>query len=122
MRAIARQQDRPTICADDPQCGWYKRKLVRGGPFVPARIFLEAEVDERGELIAPEIMKCEVGTRMCDPLEQWSYLADKPITEADFEYMQALARHVSQNGRDESEPASMPLSAIDWLAVKPPEF
>ena len=36
---------------DTPQCGYFKRKLVKGGPYVPARIWLDAEIDDvTGEL------------------------------------------------------------------------
>ena len=40
---------------DEPQCGFYKRRFVRGGPFVPVAIWLHQEIDpETGELETQE--------------------------------------------------------------------
>lgn len=73
------------MIADEPQCGWFKRKFVRDGQFVAARIFYEQPIDdETGELIGDEVMRCEVDGRRRDPIEEWTYLASHPISQEEF--------------------------------------
>lgn len=71
----------------DPQCGWYKRKLVKGGPWVPVRIYLVREIDhETGELTCDEEYQIEVeGIPSDDPEGQWSYLT--PISKEEFDQL-----------------------------------
>jgi hypothetical protein len=97
-----------------PQCGWFKRRLVHGGPFVPARIWLEQEVDsDTGELIADEVMLCEVDGRRCDPVEQWPRLWTEVITEAEFNYMTATRNWAAWWAP--SDPVANPRERIDPL-------
>lgn len=68
----------------DPQCGWYKRRMVKGGPFVAARIYLDRDIDPMtGELTCPEELRCEVDGLPRDPADQWTYL--QPISRADYD-------------------------------------
>lgn len=55
---------------DQPQTGHYKGRLIRGGPFVPARIW----TDEAGALC------CEINGRQTEVYDSWPYLAGHPIT------------------------------------------
>jgi hypothetical protein len=106
---------------DDPQCGWYKRRLVKGGPFVPARIWIERFIDpETGELLSDEEMCCEVNGIAASAEEQWQWLWENPISEAEFRYMTALAYHVSFYEPDAAE--ANPKAPIDWAKIKPPSF
>jgi hypothetical protein len=59
-----------------PECGWFKRKLIKGGPWVPVRIYVDREIDpDTGELAAPEALRCEVeGLDGGDPADHWTYL------------------------------------------------
>ena len=76
--------DRPATHDGDPQCGWFKTRLIKGGPWVPARIWIEREIDhETGELCGPEEYRCEINGESKDPMIAWSYLAHSPISEAD---------------------------------------
>lgn len=77
----------PPISENEPQVGWYMRRLIQKGPFVPCRIWIEpGEVDpETGELLSPEIMRCEVdGARRNDVVAEWTWLCGKPISEDKF--------------------------------------
>lgn len=59
---------------DDPQPGFYKRRTVRDGPFVPVEIWLEQDVDpETGELLAPEQLRALVNGEHRDPVSVWTY-------------------------------------------------
>lgn len=106
---------------DDPQCGYFKRKMVGGGVFVPARIWLVAETDiGTGELLDDEIFQCEVDGQRADPVEQWSYLAANPISEQEFQYMTALRNHAVRHEPD--HPMADPRKAVNWLRVPLPTF
>lgn len=73
----------PPINDGLPECGWFKTKLVKGGAWVPVRIWVEPVTDENGELTEPEILKCSVGSEMKDPARIWTYLT--PITKEDYD-------------------------------------
>lgn len=101
---------------NQPQCGWYKRKLVHGGPFVPARIWLAQEIDpDTGELLADEVMLCEVDGRRCDPVEQWPRLWTEPITEAEFNYMEATRQWAAWHSP--TDPAANPRQRLNALTT-----
>lgn len=113
--------DEIVINPDDPQCGWFQRKLVKGGPMVPARIWLFGEVDEEtGELIDQEILQCEVNGEKADPVEQWSYLAGNPIPEAAFNYLTALSAYVLEHQPE--HPLANPRKPVDILSAPMPHF
>lgn len=57
----------------DPQCGFYRRRLFKDGPFVPVAIW-KAE----GALVAL------VDGKTADASEIWTWVCDKPITEAEY--------------------------------------
>lgn len=68
---------------DDPQCGWFKMKLVKGGPWVPVEIRVEREIDdESGELTGPETFVALVDGERRKPGPIWTHLT--AITRADF--------------------------------------
>jgi len=102
---------------DEPQPGWFKRKLVRGGPFVAVEIWMEQPVED-GELLAPEVLRCEIDGVAADPHDQWTYVADNPISEAQFRHMRADARWVKAHAPD--EPAASPREPINLLRAPIP--
>ena len=116
----ARAGEEPAI-HDEPHCGWFKRRLVKHGPFVPARIWLFSPIcPETGELAGDEILQCEVDGQMADAAAQWSRLAGHPITEAEFHYLTALRGWADQHAAD--EPYANPREAVDWNKVPVPSF
>ena len=74
------------------EAGWYKRKLVKGGPWVPVCISVVREIDPAtGELLGPEMLVADVDGRREDPARHWTYLT--PISRAEYEaliYRQSL--------------------------------
>ena len=102
------------ITNDEPQCGFFKRRLVKGGAWVPARIWLDAEVDpETGELLTDERYQCEVNGQYADPFDAWPWLCAHPISEAEYRYMEALREHARMNEPD--HPAADPRKPINHL-------
>ena len=59
---------------------------------MPARIWLDQNLDaEAGELLGDERLRCEVGGKERDPGEEWLWLANYPVSEADYLYLVASA-------------------------------
>lgn len=76
--------DNPPIHEGQPHCGWFRLRRVKGGPWVPVRIWCEREIDpETGELTCDERLRAEVEGIERDPVSIWTYL--HPIPRAEFE-------------------------------------
>ena len=103
---------------DEAQPGWYKRKLVRGGPFVAVEIWMEQLVDDAGDLVAPEELRCEVDGSPADPHDLWTYVCDNPISQAEFRHMRSLAAWVKAHSPD--EPVANPREPINLLRAPIP--
>ena len=94
---------RNPVITDDPHCGWYKRKLVKGGVMVPARIWLFQPVDAvTGELTDDEAMQCEVNGGFADPVDAWPWLCANPISEAEFHYLMARVAYAARHEPDDA--------------------
>lgn len=79
---LAINGEAPPIHDGLPEAGWFKTRLVRGGPWVPVEIRLEREIDlETGELTAPERLVAICEGRRRNPVSLWTYL--QPITRAE---------------------------------------
>lgn len=105
--------------ASRPEPGFFKTRLVRGGPYVPARIFREPAVDPlTGEVMErPCLLQAEIAGRACDPERVWHFAW--PIEEAEYRYLVATAAWAERHAP--SEPAANPGRAID-LNDLPPLF
>lgn len=66
-----------------PHCGYFKRRLVKAGPWVPVRIFIEREIEvETGELAGPEVMRADQLGQGVDPVPIWTHL--RPISRDEY--------------------------------------
>lgn len=88
----------PPIHDGEPHAGFFKvRRFSYGkwvkGPFVPARIWWEAtDTDaETGELLSDEKLKAEIDGKPVNGWNKWTWLARRPITEAEYEWLKALS-------------------------------
>ena len=75
-------------CEDEPQCGWFRLRAVRGGPWLPARIWLDQPMDEAGMLVADEELRAEILRDPADPLVVWARGA--AIPRSSYEAILAL--------------------------------
>jgi hypothetical protein len=105
---------------DAPQCGFFKRRLVRNGPFVPAKIWLYQPIGEGGELEGDEKLQCEVNGKFADPELQWEWLRQNPITEAEYNYLVAAIDWTKENAPD--QPMANERTAVDWNKIPTPTF
>ena len=76
-----------------PQCGFYMRRLVKGGPMVPARIWREPELDVEGKETGRDVLRCEVGGKDRDPMAEWVRLSMHPVKKSKHSFEMADAAH-----------------------------
>lgn len=58
----------------EPHCGFYKMRMVKGGPFVPATIVMLQKTDpDTGELTEDEVLAADQNGKITDPVRIWSY-------------------------------------------------
>ena len=77
--------ERPATFEDDCQCGWFRTRMVKNGPWVPAKIWLEQEIDEEtGELLADEVFRALLDGENRSPDLVWQRACGNPITEEAF--------------------------------------
>ena len=112
--------DEVKIHDGEPQCGWFKCRLVKKGPFVPARIWVVAETDDNGDLIDEELYQCEVDGEYRDPEQQWLHLSKYPIPKAEFDYLTSLAAWA--RACEPSHPLANPRKAVDYTTAPMPQF
>jgi hypothetical protein len=73
-----------------PQCGFYQTKFVRGGPWVPARIWREPRQDPvTDEDTGMDTLRCDVNGKPKDPLEMFTRLSMHPLKQSEFNLMAA---------------------------------
>lgn len=103
----------PPIHDGLPECGWFKRRLVKGGPWVPVRIFVRREIDmDTGELLGPEILVADVDGKLDDPARHWTYLT--PIARSEYEallYRQSIVPGMA----DSQKPLDLTKEPIRWM-------
>jgi hypothetical protein len=102
-----------------PECGFYRAKLARGGPWVPARIYVRQTIDiETGELEAPEILMCEINHVIVDMDRHWPWLVQEPITKAEYDYLCGLQRYVEAH--EPNHPLARPREKMNPLTTPLP--
>lgn len=67
--------------------GFFKTRLTYRGPWWPARIWIVSEVDADGMLTGEERFACHVAGEAADALEQWPYLAKRPVPLAEYQQL-----------------------------------
>jgi len=110
----------PEIHDGDPQCGWYRTRLVKGGPYVPAVIWCHQPVDQSGRLTDDEVFKCKIYRKVFDPMTAWTWLAHDPITESAYLYLYQKLEWAAIHEPD--SPEANPDFTIQWGKIAPHRF
>ena len=76
-----------------PQCGFYKRRLVKDGEWVPIAFWRNKD----------DLIVCCFEGKLVDPLEHWTFAAKYPVSEAS-------CRHYARNGHWPDDVAQSPRS------------
>lgn len=104
---------------EEPEPGFYKLKIRRDGPFVPARVWLHQEIDpETGELTEDEHIRAEIDGRDAGfgYLEQrWTYF--KAIAEN--EYLALMAARERGDAVGDMMRASQAKVDLAMKAIRP---
>ena len=78
------------IHESDPHVGYFKTRAYSRGPYIPARIWLEQDIElETGELADDEIFKAEIGEKPWDAMEAWIWIAQKPVSLKEYQWLKA---------------------------------
>ena len=96
-----------------PVVGIWRVRLVKNGPFVPAKIWDEAERGEDGGLLEDEKLFCIIDGSYQEP-ENWAErlnLYGIPIDEAEFQHLSNVSAWAKEHAPDQPEAA--PREAID---------
>lgn len=103
----------------DPVVGFYRRRLVRGGPWVPAKIWWDrGDTDpETGHQMSDDVLRCVVNGKVVDPYEHWLWIGGNPITEAEYKFMVDDAAHARAHRPD--DPKAKPDAPIDLNKMDP---
>jgi len=74
--------ERPGVDEDTPECGWYRMRMIKGGPWVPVEVRCLQDIED-GELTEPEVMVAIVGSERETKhwRAAWPRCSNKPITE-----------------------------------------
>lgn len=102
----------PAIHDGLPEAGWFKRKMVKGGPWVPVRIFVEREIDPAtGELTAPERLVADVNGQIEDPARHWTHL--NPISREEYQRL-IYRQSVTPAMMDPTKKIDLSKEPIQW--------
>lgn len=92
-----------------PQPGYYKRKLVRGGPWIPVRLWVDPAHDGR---IAATV---GIDDRADFAIDIWTWVAGNPISEDEYNYLIANLKHVRDHRPD--DPLNTPTAPVDFATM-----
>lgn len=111
------------IDATQPVAGYYRMKLVRGGPFVGIRIWHGAPREPwTGDIMdrAP-CWNAQANGEWIDFERVWPVCTADPIDEATYRELCALKRDALAAG-DAYSAFATPKKAVDWSTATPPSF
>ena len=94
LHACTHGTRKPRI-TQEPEPGFYRRRLVKGGPWVPVAIWYgPAPTDAEGTTLEDAPLLCVVDGKPADPQDTWLWVADNPVPRSEYDALvtQAKAR------------------------------
>jgi hypothetical protein len=103
-----------------PVPGFYRRRLVKGGPAVGVLIFQACPIDpETGEpMQRSRPLLCLVNGEWADPIDEWEWIAGSRISEAEYLFLLADAAHAAEHRP--TAPRARPREKINLLESELP--
>lgn len=105
---------------DKPAAGFFKRRLVRGGPWVPVRIWFSAPSDphQPGQLLdrSPR-WQAELDGREIDIWSVWPGCSGHPIDKQEYDFLRATNAHARTH--EPAMPEANPERRIDLNKMPP---
>lgn len=102
----------------EPRPGFYRTRVVKGGPFVPVAIWIEQELDpDTGQLLSDERVVATVNGQPKDPESIWQWCCAHPISEEDYRYYSAYGKWAEEWAPD--DPAANPRREVDLNKLEP---
>lgn len=101
---------------NDPLPGYYVTRLIKNGPLLPVRVWLEdgPRNPYTGELIGDQTMRMTIGVKGYDPYERWTWMGPT-ITQAEYRSMMAVYDWAAGT----TAPEGQPERAVDLVAAEP---
>lgn len=101
-----------------PEPGYYATRLVRRGPEVAARIWMEPPIDPitKEPMDRPPMMLATLGGKPIDPHRLWVMVAGRTIDKAKFDYLSGVKTWAEQHAPD--APEANPKKAVDFNTLK----
>lgn len=90
----------------EPQPGFYKRKLVRGGPWLPVSI---------GHTAADSLVAIVGLDQHVDPQDIWTWVVGNQISEDEYNYLIANLKHARDHRPD--DPLNTPTAPVDFATM-----
>lgn len=90
-----------------------KCRLVRGGPWVAGRIWLDDSIPER-----PAVLLAEINGKPVHTQDAWVRLYGNPITEAEYRFMMADSAWARQYAP--TDPAATPAKPVNIREMPSP--
>lgn len=99
---------------NSPEPGYYRRRMVRGGPLIPVRIYYSnPEIDGAGKLKEDETLLALVGLDTpANAFDLWTYVAGNPISEDEYNFLIAQLKHKQQH--EPNDPLNTPQAPVDF--------
>lgn len=110
----------PRRLVGEPVAGHWRRRLVKGGPWVGVITYYACPMDpESGEpMQRSRPLLCQVDGEQAEAIDQWSWIAGQPITPKEYAYLRALGNYAFQF--EPNHPAAKPRQPIDLLTAPLP--
>ncbi len=85
----------PDIHEDQPQCGFYQRRLVKGGPWMSVGIWRDS---------GSKRLRAQQGGKEIESDKIWTWVAKHPITHDEFMHLEAVRKYAEAHGGPEADP------------------
>lgn len=99
---------------EEPKEGYYRCKLIRGGPWQPVRIWVD-HVEDR-----PSLLLATLNGKDIDPYQVYARCYGHQIQYSEYLYLTSLNEYAVKHAPD--MPEAKPGEPVNFGKLKPPEW